>query len=240
MPAKLNQVRTRKDQKSRTFSLPSVLVVSNNHDLVTEVLDRYATSYMRGSKSKDALHVRSPSVVAIHEVLQAHRDAAIFFFLHRRFEPPGVIVGQSEEEVVGAKTADLLQSRIICGTCYSLNGFAKLAVARGSTVIGYDGEMFIPTKRPRALEMKEAALAAQRALKDDEDAASAAKKAREAYKKLADHWFGMQTIEGQVHAAAANANSDAIGVKGAGTARLVRTRERNRDRVRAKDKKVTK
>jgi hypothetical protein len=82
--------------------------------------------------------------------------------------------------------------------------------------------------------MREAALTAHRALSANENAARAAESARDAYQNLADIWYETQTIEGQVHAAAANSNAGAIGVKGTATARIVRIKEENRGRVKAK------
>jgi len=155
----------------------------------------------------------------VHGVIAEHPRAAIFFFLHGRLKPPGV-VGHAAEEIIGAKTAKLLRERVICGTCYSLNGFAQMATARRATVIGYDGEMFVPTKLPMARQMKDAALAAQRALNVSETAAIATSRAREAYRNLADKWYSRKTIEAQVHAAVANANADSIGFKGRGAACL--------------------
>jgi hypothetical protein len=218
---------------------PRVIVISGGHDGVTEVLDEYAVSYIRDTESSGAVHVRGADVAAIHQVLQMHRDAAIFFFLHGRLKPAGVVVGLSDDEVIGTKNANLLRSRIICGTCYSLNGLAKMAVSRGSTVIGYDGEMFVATKQQKAREMQAAALTAHRALNAGEHAESAAGMARDAYLALADMWYD-STIEGQVHAAAAHANSDAVGVKGKGTARLPRSREENKGGVSKKEIKSAK
>jgi hypothetical protein len=228
-----------KNGAAKAESTLKVLVVSGGYDDVTEVLDDYAACYVREAKSQGTVHVRGTDVTAIHQVLQMHRDAAIFFFLHGRLKPPGVVLGLLENEVIGTKTANLLQSRIICGTCFSLNGFAKMAVARKSTVIGYDGEMFVATKKQRAREMKEAALTAHRALNAGEHAESAAGRARDAYLNLADKWYN-STIEGQVHAAAAHANSDAVGVKGEGTARLPRLKEENRGRASKKEIKSAK
>ena len=226
---------TAKNGGTRTGKMPGILVVSGGHDDVTRVLDYYAECYARDAGSDGATHVRALDAASIHEALRSNRDAAVFFFLHGRLKPPGVVVGQLQEEVIGRKTADLLRSRIVCGTCYSLNGLATMAVARGSTVIGYDGEMLVPTKQQWVQEMKEAALIAQHALTANDDAASAARKAREAYLALADTWFGTQTIEGQVHAAAANANSDAIGVKGTGSARLLPMKSEKRGHGRTKE-----
>jgi hypothetical protein len=234
MPYDQSRKPRAKNGTAKAELAPRVLVVSGGHDDVTQVLDDYAACYIRDTRSQGAVHVRNADVTAIHQVLETHRDAAIFFFLHGRLKPPGVVLGQSEDEVIGTKNAKLLKSRIICGTCYSLNGFAKMAVARGSTVIGYDGVMFVATKQQMACDMEEAALAAQRALNAGEQAASAAGRARDAYVNLADKWYNL-TIDGQVHAAAAQSNSDAVGVKGSGTARLPRLREENRGRASKKN-----
>jgi len=211
--------------------MSDVLVISSEHDEVTRTLDYYARCYVRDARSLRTFHLRGERPPRIHEVLRANRDAAMFLFLHGRLAPAGVVVGHREEEVIGKRTADLLRSRVICGTCYSLNGFADMAVARGGTVIGYDGEMFVPTKQRRAREMMEAALAAHHALKANETAGRAAESARDAYRNLADVWYNTQTIEGQVHAAVANANADAVGFKGAANTRM---NKGNRSHVRTK------
>jgi hypothetical protein len=216
-----NKQRQNKRSKNGAAESPRVIVISGNHDEVTGVLHGYATSYVRGAGSNGTVHVKDENAIGIQQAFRTYPKAALFFFLHGRDKPPGVTVGKLEEEVVGKRTISLLKSRIICGTCYSLNGFAQLAMAQKCTVIGYDGVMIVPTKEKRAREMRKAALAAHSALKVNENAATATELARNAYQELSDRWYAEAgAFEGQFLGAVASANAQAIGLKGSGKARL--------------------
>jgi hypothetical protein len=188
-------------------------VVSATDDEVTRALDGYARSWVRNARRQTSRHSRNERAERIRELLAANRKDAVFFFLHGRKSPAG-IVDQHGAAVVGKPTAELLASRLICGTCYSLDGFAALAVARRGTVIGYKGFQWVPHDPRRAREMQDAALAAHRALLRGQDAESAAKSAWREYQAVADMWSRDGTFEGQVLSSYAISNSKAVGFKG--------------------------
>jgi hypothetical protein len=193
--------------------MPRVFVVSATDDEVTRALDGYARSWVRNARKHTSRHSRNERAERIRELLAANRKDVVFFFLHGRKSPAG-IVDHHGAVVVGEPTAELLASRLICGTCYSLDGFAGLAVARRGTVIGYKGYQWVPQDPRRAREMQDAALAAHRALLRGQDAESAANSARREYQAVADMWSRDGTFEGQVLSSYAISNSKAVGFKG--------------------------
>jgi hypothetical protein len=146
----------------------------------------------------------------IQTILGTNGSDDIFFFLHGRDQPAGVIDG-SGTAVIDQSTISLLKSRTVCGTCYSLDDLAILAVAHGATIIGYTGEMLIPLDPPYVQEMESAALAPHRSLMAGQNAQIAASSGSQEYSDVATRWFKNGTFTGVVHSALAEANAQAIG-----------------------------
>jgi hypothetical protein len=199
--------------------MPDILVLSTDCDAVTQTLYGYAQSFI-GRVGLSVDHLHNEDAAGIRSTLKKNPTRALFLFLHGSELPPGV-TDHEGNLVIGKKTAKLLKSCIVCGTCYSLNGFGDLVASQNGTVVGYDGVMWVPVTNPKAeREMESAALAVHDALCAKLDAEAASEKAKNEYERLADQWYRGGTVEGQLLGAIAILNSGAIGVKGNARATL--------------------
>jgi hypothetical protein len=194
--------------------MPRVVVVSSDHDSVTQTLHSYAADFVASSKAGDALHFHNREDKSILDAVANREVKGIFVFLHGSKRPPGVI-NQNGHVIFGDGATEIFNGRIFCGTCYSLNAFGKVVAQNRGTVVGYKGELMVPFNNPkRANEMAKAVLAVHKTLRENGDAKRAADTARDEYRAIADRWTREGTIEGQVFAAFINMNSERIGVKG--------------------------
>jgi hypothetical protein len=178
------------------------------------VLAKYADTIAKEGGMKVVTHLHGTAATIIQANLNTHQTVAVFFFLHGRKQPFGVVDGNGAS-VIDQATVNLLSSRTVCGTCYSLNSLADQVVHLGGTVIGYDGEWAVPMTPRHAAEMEQAALAAHRLLLAGGTVRDAIAEAENCYRKMARAWFGRNTLTDMVLAAGvAEANANAVGAKG--------------------------
>jgi hypothetical protein len=184
------------------------------------VLAGYAKTIFSEGKVRVKAHLHRKASGAIQATLSTNKAEAIFFFLHGRKQPFGVLDDYGMP-VIDQATVGLLRSRTVCGTCFSLNSLADQVVSLGGTVIGYDGEWAVPTIPQHAAEMEEGALAVHRRLFAGGTVGDAVVEAESRYREIARTWFGRNTLTDMVLAAGvAEANANAVGAKGNLLARL--------------------
>lgn len=196
--------------------MPKALVISTEpeYDPAMRVLAGYARTLAQEVGIDAAACLHDLPAAAIRAKLQALNGEAVFCFLHGRDTSPWIVDGD-EAAVVDAGSMDLLARRVVCGTCYSLNGFADEAVgSHGATVIGYDGAMRVIVDPDHAADVSDAVLTAPRSLLAGATAGAAMEAARDAYWALADHWYGTPGGAGPVLASFVAWNAEAIGIKG--------------------------
>jgi hypothetical protein len=176
-------------------------------------LHGYARQFMELGPAAEIAHLHNSDADQIDTIVSAEDTRGIFVFLHGSKKPFGV-VSHRGDLIFGKGSGRSFQRRIVCGTCYSLNGFGAMVAKNSGTVIGYDGQLQLPTNAERSAQMAPAVLAAHRALNDNRSAGEAIGTARTEYNSVADRWCSEGTVEGQVLAAVAIMNSSKIGVRG--------------------------
>ena len=193
--------------------MPNVVVLSSDHDAVTRTLHTYALDYIAGTPVNTAQHLHNAESNQIHEAVADPDVRGVFVFLHGSKTPIGFL-SHAGALILGHAIARTFRNRIVCGTCYSLNAFGTMVTRNQGTVIGYKGQLMVPTKTNRAREMTSAMLSVHRTLQANRSATEAFNTAVMEYRTVADRWGAEGTIEGQVLAAFANMNSSRVGVKG--------------------------
>lgn len=190
--------------------LTAAIIISADHDPATQALSTYAAVIEATATS--AMRFHNKPAPEIHKFLSKSKNDHIFIFVHGRHNPPSVI-DRFGSAVLDASSMHLLRARTVCGTCFSLNGFADLAIPHGASVVGYDGRMLIPLDPRYLAEMQSAALAAHREVLNGATAAAAAQTARAEYRDIARRWFSKGSLKGQIYGALAQANANALGAR---------------------------
>jgi hypothetical protein len=199
--------------------MPAIVVLSSDNDNVTQTMYGYARQFMELGLAADIAHLHNSDANQIDTSVSAEETRGIFVFLHGSKKPFGV-VSHRGDLIFGRGSGRSFRRRIVCGTCHSLNGFGAMVAKNSGTVIGYDGELQLPTNAERSAQMASAVLAAHKALNGNRSAGEAMGTARMEYNLVADRWSSEGTVEGQVLAAVAIMNSSRIGVKGSRNATL--------------------
>jgi hypothetical protein len=198
-------------------SMAKALVVSTDHDDTMRVMARYAAALVDEAGVVVAAHLHARPAAEARARLANGSDDSIFVFLHGRKRPLG-IVDHHGSAVVDRRTIELLARRLVCGTCYSLDGLADRAVAEhAATIIGYTGELFVVVGddyAAYAAAMMEAVLAPHRKLLSGASAGTAAAAARAAYIRLAEAWYKDGTAAGVTLSMVMRMNARRVGVRG--------------------------
>ena len=203
-------------------AMADALMISESADDVTRALAYYAHQLGTELGSR-ARHLHDQAAPDIIRALNPGQERAVFFFLHGTNTPQAEIVHGSGTPVVDLSTAHRLKNRIVCATCYSLGDLGdEIANRQNGTMIGYLGKMHVPYGVSYVQDMRDAALAAHRALALRQSAGAASDAARDAYHDLALAWtaegiFTSFVLAGTV----ADHNARAVGMKGDANAETV-------------------
>ena len=199
-----------------------MIIIHTDYDPISNALSRYAQALIAeeaAAVSAELGPLHSQAATIQNHLAVVDTKSAVYFFGHGTDHPPTKI-GQDQIPAIYGAVIGLLQSRLVYGACcYSVSGIGALAVAQGTTTIGFSGVLYVPYVAPTTSRWRDPFLL-RRELRSGSDANQAHQMAVQEFQQLANGLQASAVMTDQIVSVLMSFNATSCNLVGSGTRTL--------------------